>query len=57
MPEISSEGNERDLIKEVHDFNYNYGKDELNKGKLKAVIEFSLDPGSYATLVIKKLFH
>lgn len=57
MPEISSEGNERDLIKEVYDFNYNYGKDELNKGKLKAVLEFSLDPGSYATLVIKKLFH
>ena len=55
MPEISSEGNERDLIKEVYDFNYNYGKDELNKGKLKAVLEFSLDPGSYATLVVKKL--
>ena len=31
--------------------------DELNKGKLKLNVAFTLPPGSYATLVIKRLFH
>ncbi|MBX7097554.1 MAG: tRNA pseudouridine(13) synthase TruD [Myxococcaceae bacterium] len=31
--------------------------DELNKGLLKVNIAFTLPPGSYATLVVKRLFH
>lgn len=57
FPEISSEGVERDLVKNVYGFKYKYEKDEMNKKKFKAVLEFTLEPGSYATLVVKKLFH
>lgn len=32
-------------------------KDELNEGKLKQILEFKLPKGSFATIVIKKLFH
>lgn len=32
-------------------------KDELNRGNLKVNIAFTLPPGAYATLVIKRLFH
>jgi tRNA pseudouridine13 synthase len=31
--------------------------DELNRGNLKVNIAFTLPPGAYATLVIKRLFH
>ena len=31
--------------------------DELNRGFLKVNIAFTLPPGSYATLVVKRLFH
>ena len=47
---------ERDAFADVKDFKYKYGKDELNKGKYKAILEFTLPTGSYATVVIKKLF-
>ncbi len=56
IPEISSEGNERDLIVELKDLNVKYETDESNKGKLKAILNFSLRPGSYATIVVKKMF-
>ncbi len=32
-------------------------KDELNRGYLKVNVAFTLPPGSYATLVVKRLFH
>ena len=32
------------------------GPDELNKGRLKVNVAFTLPPGSYATLVVKRLF-
>lgn len=31
--------------------------DEINRGKIKVNIAFTLPPGSYATLVVKRLFH
>jgi tRNA pseudouridine13 synthase len=31
--------------------------DELNKGRLRANVAFTLPPGAYATLVVKRLFH
>ena len=57
IPEISSEGNERDLIAEVKDLNVIYGDDELNKGKMKGIISFNLPPGCYGTIVVKKMFN
>lgn len=32
-------------------------RDELNKGSVKVNVAFTLPPGAYATLVIKRLFH
>jgi tRNA pseudouridine13 synthase len=32
-------------------------RDELNRGRLKVNVAFTLPPGAYATLVIKRLFH
>ncbi|MCA2977433.1 MAG: tRNA pseudouridine(13) synthase TruD, partial [Myxococcaceae bacterium] len=33
------------------------GRDEINRGFLKVNVAFTLPPGSYATLVVKRLFH
>jgi tRNA pseudouridine13 synthase len=49
---------ERDVL--VHPHKLVLGRtlpDELNHGKLKLNVAFTLPPGSYATLVIKRLFH
>src|SRR5262249_22239574 len=32
-------------------------RDELNAGQLKLNVAFTLQPGSYATLVVRRLFH
>lgn len=56
IPEISSEGNERNLFVEIKDLKFKIENDELNKGKKKCVVDFSLPKGSYATIVIKYLF-
>ena len=56
MPFLVSESVDRNTFTKVMDFKYKYGKDELNKRKLKAVLSFYLDKGSYGTLVVKKLF-
>lgn len=56
VPELSSEGNSRKMFVDVEDLRVSYQKDDLNKGKLKAVLDFKLPPGSYATLVVKKMF-
>ena len=56
VPEIASEGNERDLIVDVKNLKLDYSDDEMNKGKLKCLLEFELGRGSYGTLVVKKMF-
>ncbi len=56
FPEISSEGNEREIIVSLKDLKIKYEDDELHKGKMKAILSFSLPAGSYATLVVKKMF-
>ncbi len=32
-------------------------RDEMNKGRLRVNVAFTLPPGAYATLVVKRLFH
>jgi len=54
--ELSCEGDEREMFMNVEDFKCGYDKDEFNKGKFKAVLEFSLGKGEYATMLIKSLF-
>lgn len=50
MPEINSEGGERDMFVEIKNL-------EIKKEDKKTfLIEFSLPPGSYATIVVKKMF-
>ena len=56
MPEISSPGGKRKLFLKVKNFKYEYGEDEVNKGKFKVRLRFSLGKGSYATMVVKRLF-
>ncbi|MCD4666942.1 tRNA pseudouridine(13) synthase TruD [archaeon] len=47
--EISSKGDLRDIIVELKDLKVKYED-------CKGILEFSLPPGSYATLVVKKMF-
>ncbi len=54
MPELISLGVERRAFVNVKDLSYEYSDDEL--GKLKCVLKFILPKGSYATILIKKVF-
>jgi tRNA pseudouridine13 synthase len=56
MPELSSKGDERNLIIFPKELEYKFENDEINKGKLKAVVEFELAKGSYATEVVRQMF-
>lgn len=57
IPELSSEGNERDMFVKIKSLKIsNLEKDELNKGKKKVKVKFYLPKGAYATNVIKFLF-
>ncbi len=56
IPELSSEGGERELFIRPENFSIQIEDDELNKGKFKAIVSFSLPKGSYATTVIEFIF-
>ena len=57
MPELTCSGDVRDLFVEPADFSASEPQDdELNPGKKKITISFSLPKGSYATMVVKALF-
>ena len=56
VPELSSEGSERDILMQVKGFKtLKFGDDELNKGKKKQVVKFFLPKGCYATVVVESL--
>lgn len=56
IPELSQEGELRKAFTEVKDLKVgNWEDDELNKGKNKITLSFSLGKGSYATMVIRKI--
>jgi len=57
IPELSSNGDDRDLFVEVKDLNYKIENDETNKGKKKIILDFSLNKGCYATVVVDYLFN
>ncbi len=57
-PEIHFEPEERPLL--VHPGRLVLGEakpDELNRGRLRVNVAFTLPPGAYATLVVKRLFY
>jgi len=58
IPELSLEGEFRSAFIEIKDLKVGKEeKDELNKGKKKLFISFSLGKGSYATMVVKKIIN
>lgn len=57
IPELSVEGDDRDLAVEAKDFGYAVGEDEINEGKKKVTLSFTLPKGSYATIVVKNIFY
>ncbi len=57
-PEVHFDPEERPLL--VHPGRFAVGearRDELNRGRLRVNVAFTLPPGAYATLVVKRLFH
>lgn len=53
FPEMSSKGTRREVLLQVEP-KFEVGEDELNPGKSKAVLEFMLPKGSYATTVLRE---
>ncbi len=53
MPELSSKGLRREIILPFKP-EFSAAEDELNAGKTKLVLEFSLQKGSYATTVLRE---
>lgn len=53
VPEMSSKGTRRELLLQVEP-KFEVAEDELNPGKSKAVLEFMLPKGSYATTVLRE---
>ena len=57
MPELTSEGNERDLFFELNDLKIlEVNDDELNESKKKIKINFTLKKGCYATTLIDFIY-
>ncbi len=53
---IKPKGDERSLLAFPKNLIYKFENDDLNKNKLKAIVEFSLQKGSYGTQVVKEIF-
>ena len=57
IPELTLEGEMRKGFAEIQDVKINpFEHDELNAGKKKVLISFTLGKGSYATMVIRTIF-
>jgi tRNA pseudouridine13 synthase len=57
FPELSSEGTTRDIYAEASAFTMSaLHNDELNAGRKKVTLTFTLPPGSYATEFVRQLF-
>ena len=56
IPGLSVEGSERRVFEKVSDFRIvRSGEDELNEGKKKLIVSFSLNKGCYATSFLDQL--
>lgn len=52
MPELASEGAERERIVKPKGLEWEFERDEINRGKMKCLLRFELPRGSYATVLI-----
>jgi len=56
MPELKTSGSERNAVLKVKNLKLlKISKDELNPGKNKIIIAFTLPPGAYATIITDKI--
>lgn len=55
MPELSSEGGERERVAKAEGMKWRFERDEKNENRLKCVFEFEIPRGSYATTLIKEV--
>ncbi|MDD1745552.1 MAG: tRNA pseudouridine(13) synthase TruD, partial [Candidatus Methanoperedens sp.] len=53
MPEIASKGLRREIVLPVKP-EFSVMEDEVNSGKTKVVLEFTLQKGGYATVVLRE---
>jgi len=53
MPEIASKGLRREIVLTVKP-EFSVMEDEVNTGKTKVVLEFTLPKGGYATVVVRE---
>jgi tRNA pseudouridine13 synthase len=56
MPELGSEGADRELLIFPQGLGFSVDADELNPGKSKVILKFTVPAGSYATVVIDAVF-
>jgi tRNA pseudouridine13 synthase len=56
LPHLIDETTFRASVVKVEDLKITYEKDEIYENKNKAILSFSLPPGSYATILLKKIF-
>ncbi|PIN74337.1 hypothetical protein COV20_00230 [Candidatus Woesearchaeota archaeon CG10_big_fil_rev_8_21_14_0_10_45_16] len=57
IPELTLEGEMRRVFVDVKEMSIGeFVKDDLNPGKMKVKVSFALPKGSYATMVIRKMF-
>lgn len=55
MPELSSEGRERERVVKAKRMKWRFGDDEMNENKLKCILEFEIPRGSYATVLVNEV--
>jgi len=55
IPELSSAGSARDFRSFPKNLEYVFARDELNKGRMKIVLDFELGKGSYGTELIRQI--
>ncbi len=55
MPELSSEGTERQRMANAEGLDWAFADDDINEGKLKCTLKFALPKGAYATVLISEV--
>ena len=55
MPELASEGSERERVVKPEGLEWKFGEDEVNENRLKCTLKFELPKGSYATVLIDEV--
>ncbi len=55
MPELASEGDERERLIHPKGMECEFGEDEFNAGRMKCTLKFEIHKGAYATVVVDKV--